>query len=139
MEVVVEYEKGVVMKKLRFFRCQHCGNIVIKVVDSRVPVMCCGEVMQELVPNTVDAAQEKHVPVVTVAKGVAHVKVGAVAHPMIEAHYIDFIALETDSGVQIKHLHPEEAPEADFCVGKEKVVAVYAHCNLHGLWMTELK
>lgn len=123
------------MKKLRFYRCQHCGNIIIKVVDSRVPVVCCGEIMQELVANTVDAAQEKHVPVVKNEKGVVAVKVGSVPHPMIDAHYIVFIALETESGCQIKYLKPNDEPSAKFYVGEEKIVAVYEYCNLHGLWM----
>lgn len=125
------------MKKLRFYRCQHCGNIVIKVVDSRVPVMCCGEIMKELVANTTDAAQEKHVPVVDINNGVVDVKIGSVPHPMIAEHYINFIALETETGYQIKMLQPNESPEAKFYIGDEKVVAVYEYCNLHGLWVVE--
>ena len=125
------------MKKLRFYRCQHCGNIVIKVVDSRVPVMCCGEIMKELVANTTDAAQEKHVPVVDIKNGVVDVKIGSIPHPMIADHYINFIALETEMGHQIKMLQPNESPEAKFYVGDEKIVAVYEYCNLHGLWAVE--
>lgn len=125
------------MKKLRFYRCQHCGNIVIKVVDSRVPVMCCGEIMKELVANTTDAAQEKHVPVIDIKNGVVDVKIGSIPHPMIAEHYINFIALETETGHQIKMLQPNESPEAKFYVGDERVVAVYEYCNLHGLWAVE--
>ena len=125
------------MKKLIFYRCQHCGNIVIKVVDSKVPVMCCGEVMRELVANTTDAAQEKHVPMVEKKDGITLVKVGSVPHPMASEHYINFIALENESGYQIKFLQPNESPEAKFHVGEENVVAVYEYCNLHGLWVTE--
>ena len=135
---MLEYYKGEnKMKKLRFYRCQHCGNIVIKVVDSRVPVMCCGEIMKELVANTTDAAQEKHVPVVDINNGVVDVKIGSVPHPMIAEHYINFIALETETGYQIKMLQPNESPEAKFYIGDEKVVAVYEYCNLHGLWVVE--
>lgn len=126
------------MRKLRFFRCQHCGNIIVKIVDSRVPVMCCGEVMKELTPNTTDAAQEKHVPVVSVKNGMVNVKVGSVPHPMQAEHYITFVVLELENGYQIKYLNPNEAPEANFSVGDDKVVAVYEYCNLHGLWVKEL-
>lgn len=126
------------MKKLRFFRCQHCGNIVVKVVDSNVPVMCCGEIMRELVPNGTDASQEKHVPVVEINSEILNVKVGSISHPMVVEHYIAFIALETDKGYQIKFLNPDEKPEADFSIVNEKVVAVYEYCNLHGLWIKEL-
>ncbi len=126
------------MKKLRFFRCQHCGNIIVKIVDSKVPVMCCGEIMKELTPNTTDAAQEKHVPVVSVKNGMVNVKVGSVPHPMQAEHYITFVVLELENGYQIKYLNPNEAPEANFSVGDDNVVAVYEYCNLHGLWVKEL-
>lgn len=126
------------MKKLRFFRCQHCGNIIVKIIDSKVPVMCCGEIMKELTPNTTDAAQEKHVPVVSVKNGMVNVKVGSVPHPMQAEHYITFVVLELENGYQIKYLNPNEAPEANFSVGDDNVVAVYEYCNLHGLWVKEL-
>ena len=126
------------MKKLRFFRCQHCGNIIVKIVDSKVPVMCCGEIMKELTPNTTDAAQEKHVPVVSVKNGMVNVKVGSVPHPMQAEHYITFVVLELENGYQIKYLNPNEAPEANFSVGDHNVVEVYEYCNLHGLWVKEL-
>ena len=97
--------------------------------------MCCGQKMTELVPGTVDAAQEKHVPVVEVKGNVVHVKVGAVAHPMLEEHSIQWIALETSQGSQIKYLKPGEQPEAVFALAEgEQVVAAYEYCNLHGLW-----
>ncbi len=120
---------------MKFYRCDHCGNIITFVHSAGVPVMCCGQKMTELVPGTVDAAQEKHVPVVEVKGNVVHVKVGAVAHPMLEEHSIQWIALETSQGSQIKYLKPGEQPEAVFALAEgEQVVAAYEYCNLHGLW-----
>ena len=120
---------------MKFYRCDHCGNIITFVHSAGVTVMCCGQKMTELVPGTVDAAQEKHVPVVEVKGNVVHVKVGAVAHPMLEEHSIQWIALETSQGSQIKYLKPGEQPEAVFALAEgEQVVAAYEYCNLHGLW-----
>ena len=121
--------------ELKFFKCEHCGNIIEMVEDKGVPVVCCGQRMTELVAGTSDGAREKHVPVYEVNGNTVHVKVGEVAHPMIPEHYIEWIALQTKNGVQRKELKPGEKPEANFalCDGDE-VVAVYAYCNLHGLW-----
>ncbi|MBO5880189.1 MAG: desulfoferrodoxin [Paraprevotella sp.] len=121
----------------KFYKCNHCGNVIIKTVDSGVPVVCCGEKMVELVPNTVDASQEKHVPVVTrVDDCRIKVEVGSVPHPMTEEHHIAFIYVETENGgVQISL---KDKPEAVFCTCNDKPVAVYEYCNLHGLWKTEL-
>lgn len=120
---------------MKFYICEHCGNIIAKVKDAGVPVVCCGEKMKELVPNTEDAAQEKHVPVCEVKGNTVEVTVGSVEHPMLEEHYIEWIALQTDKGNQRKALKPGEAPKVDFALlDGEKVVAVYAYCNLHGLW-----
>lgn len=124
---------------IKLFKCMHCGNIVEKVVDSGVPVVCCGENMKELVANTTDAAVEKHVPVVEVSGNHVHVKVGSTPHPMTEEHYIGFIYLETSNGVYRVDLNHTGAPEADFTVADgEKLVAAYAYCNLHGLWKKDL-
>lgn len=119
----------------RFFVCEHCGNMVAMVKNSGVPIMCCGQKMTELIPGTVDAAREKHVPVYTVNGSTVHVSVGSVEHPMQDAHYIEWISLQTRQGNQRKELKPGMKPEACFalCEGDE-VVAVYAYCNLHGLW-----
>ncbi len=119
----------------RFFICEHCGNIVAMVRDSGVPVMCCGQKMTELKPNTTDAAGEKHVPVWEVRGNTVAVTVGAVEHPMVDAHYIEWVSLQTKQGNQRKALKPGQAPKAVFaiCEGDE-VVAAYAYCNLHGLW-----
>lgn len=121
--------------ELKFFRCEHCGNIIEMVEDKGVPVVCCGQRMTELVAGTSDGAREKHVPVYEVKDNIVHVKVGEVAHPMIPEHYIEWIVLQTKNGVQRKELKPGDKPEACFalCDGDE-VEAVYAYCNLHGLW-----
>ncbi|MCR5673524.1 MAG: desulfoferrodoxin [Lachnospiraceae bacterium] len=120
---------------MKFYRCAHCGQIVAIVKGTGVPIMCCGEKMQEIVPGTTDAALEKHVPVYEVKDGVVTVTVGSVEHPMLNEHYIEWIALETKMGNQRKSLKPGDAPKACFsiCEGDE-VVAVYEYCNLHGLW-----
>lgn len=124
--------------KTRFYICRHCGNIIGVIHDAGVPVMCCGQKMEALVPNTVEASGEKHVPVVTVENGLVRVCVGSVNHPMLEEHSIEWVYLQTDKGGQRKSLKPGEAPEATFALSDETPVAVYAYCNLHGLWMTEL-
>lgn len=121
----------------KFYKCRHCGNVIEKVVDSKVPVICCGEKMEELIPNTVDASQEKHVPVVTkVNDCTIKVEVGSVPHPMLPEHHIAFIYVETENGgirVDLK-----DKPEAVICSCSSKPIAVYEYCNLHGLWKTTL-
>lgn len=121
--------------KQHFYKCGHCGNIIAFVKNSGVPIVCCGEKMTEIVPGTTDAAVEKHLPVWTVEKDLVHVKVGSVEHPMLPEHYIEWVSLQTKHGNQRKELHPGEKPESYFalCNGGE-VEAVYAYCNLHGLW-----
>lgn len=120
---------------LKFYLCKHCGNIIAKVRDSGVPVVCCGEIMEEILPGVSDGAVEKHVPVYTVSNNLVHVVVGSVVHPATENHHIDWIAIQTKYGNQRKVLNPLDKPEACFalCDG-DKVEAVYAYCNLHGLW-----
>ena len=121
----------------KFFKCNHCGNVIVKVVDAGVPVMYCGEKMVELVPNTVDASGEKHLPVVTVLDNNSiKVEVGSVHHPMLPEHHISFVYVETENGgIQV---NLKDKPEAVVYLGEEKAVAVYEYCNLHGLWKTEL-
>ena len=119
----------------KFYICEHCGNIIAKVKDAGVPVMCCGQKMTELVPGTVDAAVEKHVPEYTVDSNKVVVKVGAVEHPMTEDHLIEWVSLQTKQGNQRKALAAGAAPEVCFCIcDGDEVEAVYAYCNLHGLW-----
>ena len=93
----------------KFYICKHCGNIIAKVKDSGVPVVCCGEKMTEIIPGTTDASVEKHVPVWTVENGIVHVKVGSVEHPMLPEHYIEWVSLHTKQGNQRKELHPGES------------------------------
>lgn len=120
---------------MKYYVCEHCGNVIEKVQDAGVPVVCCGQKMKEIVPGTTDASREKHLPVWTVENRIVHVKVGSVAHPMTEEHYIAWVSLETRYGSQRRELRPGEAPEVSFalCEGDE-VKAVYAYCNLHSLW-----
>ena len=124
--------------ELKFFVCKHCGNIIAFAKDNGVPVKCCGETMQELEPNTTEAAHEKHVPVIRVEGDTVTVSVGSVAHPMAEEHFIEWIYLQTERGGQRKCLAPGEAPEATFALAGEKPVAAYAYCNLHGLWKADV-
>ena len=126
------------MKEQRFLICKHCGNIVAVVEDAGVDVICCGEKMQELVPNTVDAATEKHVPVVTIDGCKVTVQVGEVPHPMLEEHYIQWIFVKTEKGGQRKLLTPGSEPKAEFCLVDDKILEVYEYCNLHGLWKTTM-
>ena len=121
--------------KRRFFKCEHCGNIVTFMKDQGVPVVCCGQPMTELLPNTTDAAGEKHVPVYAVESGRVRVSVGEVEHPMTAEHSIEWLALETRQGMQVRWLTPDAAPRAEFFIDPaDEAATVYAYCNLHGLW-----
>lgn len=121
--------------EVKFYECGKCGQIITKVKETKVPVMCCGEAMKEIVPGTTDAAVEKHIPVYEINDGIVNVCVGSTEHPMLDAHYIEWILLQTKQGYQKKDLKPGDAPRASFalCDGDE-VEAVYAYCNLHSLW-----
>ena len=123
---------------MKVYKCNQCGNIISMISASGVPVMCCGKKMEEMVPNTVDASAEKHVPVVEVTANKVEVVIGEVQHPMAEEHYIEWIALETEQGIQLKKLNSGEEPTAIFRLNGEKATAAYAYCNLHGLWKTEI-
>ena len=121
----------------KFFLCTTCGNVVVKVMDSGVIPVCCGSEMEELVPGTSDGAMEKHLPVVErVDDCTLKVKIGSLPHPMSKEHHIEFIYLETEHGGQIQYLDQDKPAEALFCGCKDKPVAVYAYCNIHGLWKT---
>lgn len=124
------------MEGLKIYRCRKCGKIVIMVYPSGCPTMCCGEEMELLKPNTVDAAVEKHVPVVTRENNKVTVSIGSTPHPMIPEHYIEFIVLQSAKGFRVAYLNPGDAPCVDF-LDDEPATAVYAYCNLHGLWKTE--
>lgn len=123
---------------MKFFKCRHCGKIIAVVNERNVPTICCGEPMSEMIPNTSDGAVEKHVPVYEVKDNVVTVTVGEVKHPMMENHYIEWIAIETNFGNQRKVLKPGEEPVAKFALLEgEKVIRVVEHCNLHGLYATK--
>ena len=126
------------MKNVKFYICPHCGNIVQMIHDAGVNPVCCGQKMDELVPGSVEASHEKHIPVVDVDGGILAVKVGSVEHPMAEEHWIEWVELVSDKGIQRKYLNPGEAPKVRFLLNGEKPLAVYAYCNLHGLWKVEL-
>ena len=123
---------------MKFVICSRCGSLVGMVHAAGVPLMVCGQKMEAPVPNSVEASGEKHVPVAKVEDAIVTVKVGSVAHPMIPEHSIQWVYLETDKGGQRKILNPGEVPAVKFLLGDEKPLRVYAYCNLHGLWMTEL-
>lgn len=131
--------------KTRFYYCKQCGNIVVKLVDSGVVPFCCGEEMTELKANIVENVSEKHLPVVKI-KDVCEqsagcricVKIGEETHPMDDNHYIRFIAIETEDGGQINYLDPGKPPKAEF-YSTSPVKAIYAYCNVHGLWKVECK
>lgn len=122
------------MCEQKFFRCKHCGNLVGLINNAGVPMICCGEPMEELIPNTVEAATEKHIPEVSVKGRLVHVAVGSVAHPMTEEHHIAFIYLQTEHGGQRKCLEVGSDPAAMFVALDDKPLEAYAYCNLHGLW-----
>lgn len=121
--------------KQTFYICRHCGNIIAMIRDMGVPVFCCGEKMHGITPGTTEASGEKHIPVYSVEGGVVHVTVGSVEHPMTAEHYIEWICMESEHGIQYVHLNPDDEPRAKFalCEG-DTVRSVYAFCNLHDLW-----
>ena len=126
------------MNETRFYICEHCGNIIGMIHNAGVPVVCCGQKMTKLEAGVVEASREKHIPVVKVNDGKVEATVGSVLHPMTEDHYITWVYLETDKGGQRKSLMPTDAPKVSFALADEKPIAVYAYCNLHGLWKAEI-
>ena len=125
------------MAQATFYRCAKCGNIVALVKKGTCIPQCCGEQMEVLVAGSVDAAVEKHVPSVTRADGKIFVQVGSVEHPMLDVHYIEWIALATESDLNMHFLTPEDKPVAVFADDGASDATVYAYCNLHGLWKAE--
>ena len=119
---------------MKFYKCKKCGQTVAVIRGSACSPFCCGQEMTELIPGTTDAAVEKHVPVFKVNDGVVEVCVGSVEHPMTEEHLIEWIAIETTAGFQLKKLSAGVEPKTCFALCSEELVAVYAYCNLHGLW-----
>ena len=122
----------------KFVICERCGNIATYIKDNGVPMMCCGQPMKELVPGIIEASHEKHIPVVEREANKVIVKIGSIDHPMIPEHYIEWVVLQTKKGTQIKHLAPGQEPKVCFHIcGCDEVEAVYAYCNLHGLWVNK--
>lgn len=123
---------------MKYYVCEHCGNIIEYVKESGVAVVCCGQKMTELIPGTSDGAHEKHVPVVTVNGDTVVVEVGSVEHPMVEVHYIQWIVIETTKGSHRVNLNYTDKPRAEFKLSNdESFVAAYEYCNLHGLWKSK--
>ena len=120
-------------KERRFYKCAECGNIVEILFDGGGELVCCGKPMVLLTENTVDAAKEKHVPVIEKTPNGYKVKIGSVEHPMEEKHYIQWIQLTADGKEYFKYLKPGMKPEAEFCLEAKQVTA-REHCSLHGLW-----
>ena len=123
---------------VKYYICERCGNLVEKIHSSGVDMVCCGQKMTELIPGTVDASREKHIPDILIDGDKVVVKVGSVNHPMSAEHSILWVSLETDKGVYRKNLEVGKDPVAVFNLTDEKPVAVYAYCNLHGLWKAEI-
>lgn len=120
-----------------FYKCPHCGNVIVKLVDSGVVPVCCGETMKVLDPRVMDGAKEKHVPALSRAEnGTLHAVIGETAHPMTPEHHICFIAAETAHSIDVHYLNPAQPAETSFCDCNDAITAVYEYCNLHGLWMT---
>ncbi len=124
------------MPEAKFYRCNTCGNIVALIKRGSGTLSGCDSSMEELVAGSTDAATEKHVPVISVEGDRVVVTVGSVEHPMLEAHYIEFIALATEDGVTVKYLKPGEKPQATFAK-PDGAFTAYEYCNLHGLWKAE--
>ena len=125
------------MNNSKFYICDHCKNIVEMINDSGVPLVCCGQKMTKLEAGVTEASREKHIPAVSVNDGVVNVCVGSINHPMTEDHYISWVYLVTDKGVQRKDLSPGSEPVATFALNGEVPKSVYAYCNLHGLWRAD--
>ena len=125
------------MAEAKFYRCNRCGLMIAVVKDGPCTPVCCGEKMELLDAGSVDAAREKHVPELTVEGDELVVRVGSVEHPMLDVHYIEWIAYVSPKKTVIKYLKPGEKPEATFHIDGDDVT-VYAYCNLHGLWKADL-
>jgi superoxide reductase len=123
----------------KFYICEHCGNLIGMIHDAGVPMMCCGQKMTKLEPGVVEASHEKHIPVVTWLDDTVSVVIGEVEHPMVEEHSILWVYLQTDKGGQRKCLKPGQEPYVTFSLANEKPLAVYAYCNLHGLWKADVE
>ncbi len=124
--------------KTEFYYCEKCKSIVTNINGVDTPKICCDKPMKKLVAGSVEASQEKHIPVCEMVNDTLKVSVGSIYHPMEEKHYIEWILVKTDKGEHIKYLEPNTEPVTTFCINDEKVQEVYAYCNLHGLWKVQL-
>ena len=125
--------------KLHFYHCKVCGKVIAIFTDTGAPTICCGRVMEELAVNRSEGSGEKHLPVYRIGGNVVRVMVGSEAHPMLENHWIQWIGLRTSQGFQFRKLVPGDSPEALFFVNiGDRPEAVYAYCNIHGLWSTDI-
>ena len=125
---------------VQFFICKHCKSVVAKLNGLGCNPSCCGEPMIELLPGVEEAATEKHIPEVKERGGKVYVQVGSVAHPMLEAHYIEWVYLLTDKGGYFHFLKPGDAPQTVFALNDGEVpLSVYSYCNLHGLWKADVE
>lgn len=123
---------------MKFYRCRICGNLVEVIDASGQPMSCCGSYMTELKPSEVDASKEKHVPVIKECRGKVTVTIGSEEHPMSTDHFIEWIVIETRKGSQRVNLDPTDKPRAEFHLAPDdQLIAAYAYCNKHGLWMTK--
>lgn len=125
---------------MKVFKCAHCGKVVIVLSNEQIPTICCGEAMKEVLANTVDAAHEKHVPVVAEENNKVFVKIGEVEHPMTLDHLIEWVVVHTDQGYKMKRFKAGDKPEATFALlDNEIALEVYGYCNLHGLWKSTVE
>lgn len=124
-------------RRMKYYYCELCGNVLEVIEDAKVVPVCCAQVMKTIDVNSDDtASKEKHVPVVSKEGFITNVKVGSTPHPMSKEHQIEWIEVETDKGVYRKYLEPGDKPEAEFIINeKETILKVYAYCNIHGLWV----
>ena len=126
---------------MKFKRCAICGQIVGMIKDTNVPMICCGEEMEEIVPKTKeDEFKEKHIPVYKLTRGKLLTNIGSIPHPMTKDHYIEWVALVTNKGNQRKCLKPGDAPLVTFELDDDEIVeTIYAYCNIHSLWKIDVK
>lgn len=126
------------MAEQKFFRCKHCGNFIGLINNAGVPMICCGEKMEEIVPNTTEASTEKHIPMVSRTGDILTVEIGSVIHPSTEEHHIEFVYVQTENGGQRKSIEIGKDPIVKFAIVEDTPVEVFAYCNIHGLWKTEI-
>lgn len=121
-----------------FFTCKKCKNLTEMIKDSGERMVCCGEPMTKLIPNTAEGSAEKHVPAVTVSDRTVSVEVGSIPHPMLEEHHIEWIYLQTEKGRQRRFLRLDETASAVFELVDDRPIAAFEYCNIHGLWKSDI-